>query len=51
MCNSNHLIQEGVSRPLLLHTQVTHPGHELVGVQEEAGAQQEGEHVRPLMMR
>lgn len=49
--NPAHLIQQGVSGPLLLHAQVTHPGHELVRVQEEAGAQQEGEHVRSLMRR
>lgn len=33
---SAHLVQQGVSRPLLLHTQVTNPRHELVRVQEEA---------------
>lgn len=48
---SAHLIQQGVSGALLLHAQVTNTGHELVRVQEEARAQQEGEHIRPLMAR
>ena len=43
-----HLVQQGVPRALLLHTQVTHPAQQLVGVEEEAGAEQEGEDVGPL---
>lgn len=45
----SYLIKQQVSRSMLLHTQVTHPRHELIRVEEETGTQQEGEDVRPLM--
>lgn len=44
----SYLIDLRVSDSVMLHTQVTHPGHEIEGMQEETRAQQEGEDVRPL---
>lgn len=40
-----HLVSLGIAESLLLHAQVTHLGHELVWVDEEARAEQEGEDV------
>lgn len=44
----SHLVGLGVTQPLLLHAQVTHLRHQLVGVHKETRAEQEGENVRPL---
>lgn len=43
-----YLIDLRVADSVVLHTQVTHSGHELERMQEETGIQQEGEDVRPL---
>lgn len=43
-----YLVRWEVAEPLLLHAQLTHLGHELMGADEETRAEQEGEDVRPL---
>lgn len=43
-----HLVGLGVAESLLLHAQLANLGHEFIGVDEEARAEQEGEDVRPL---
>lgn len=44
----SHLVQARLTESLLLSAQVADFGHELVRVHEEAGAEEEGEDVRPL---
>lgn len=47
----SYLVQARLTEPLLLSAEVTDFGHELVRVHEEAGAEKEGEDVRPLSTR
>lgn len=44
----SYLVGVRVTQPLLLHAQVTHLRHQLVGVHKETRAEQEGENVRSL---
>lgn len=46
-----YLVRLRIFESLLLHTQLTHFGHEFVRVDEEARTEQEGEDVRPLHRR
>lgn len=47
-CWGSYPVGLGVAQPLLLQAQVTHLGHQLVGVHEETRAEQEGENVGSL---
>lgn len=48
MVSVAHLVSMWIAESLVLHAQVTHLGHELVRVDEEARTEQEGEDVRSL---